>query len=122
HREVWVEPAAAQLSALRARNGDNRPFRFPIATPARKSVSVVGAVTLRAEDIFVHQRSGKQSLGEVLDLFARHFAGVVFVERQNPRPMEVEGEGVHVSKVEHELLFALGYEGVLEGAKSGRKA
>src|SRR5207245_10174632 len=83
NREVRGQPAASQLSALRARNGDYRPLRFPIAILACRPVGVVGAMTLRAKDFFVRSCSCEQPLGKVLDLLAGHFPCVGVVQRHD---------------------------------------
>src|SRR3972149_4063464 len=88
------------FGSLRA---SGRCARLLVCLFARAS-RVEDAMPLRPEDLLVPQLAREQARREVLDLRVRHLARVVLEEGDEARAARVEGEGVHVAEVQHQLL------------------
>src|SRR2546423_11826091 len=115
--EVWIEAAAAQLAALRARDGDQRAC----LTAPPIALRVEDAVALAVEDVLVRKRASEQAARKVLDLLAADLAGVVLVEADDLGAAQMKRERVHVAEIEHELFILRCDARILERAdRSGR--
>ena len=106
----------AQLAPLRPRDGDQRSLA--VRQPS-EPLGVEDAVAVVVEHVLVAEGARQEAFGQGLDLFAGQQAGVVLVQREDLCAPQVEGQGVHVPEVEHELLVLAGDQGVLESAQGG---